>query len=577
MGGRDANEILRTEGPEALRKAFDASWAKAPPETDVVARLAEGVAELRGLPRGDRVNHAPKIAQRMGGSVARGLIDTHHVINAIFQACDINNSDFRASIASALHTSVMACSSARVERPLRIDGAVPQLTDNIEIFETNDAPSSAVPEVDIRMREEAKESDAEVSRLAKLTNSDYERERKSAAKRLDMRVTVLDEMVQKRQKAQLLAARPLFPHWQVEPWPHEVHGSTLIPDVISCIRRYVAMGSEAAIAVALWIVMTWVHERAATYSPILLVTSAEANSGKSTLLGVVGFLAHRSLLSVSISAAALYRSVEKWKPTLVIDEADTEFSRNDDLRAVVNSGWTRGQGVVRCEGDTNEPTLFSTFCPKAIGLKGRKLPDTTFSRSIVIELKRKRPCEVVQDFRHADDDHFIELRRKLARWANDNADRLSLAKPAMPDGFINRVGANWKLLFAIADLAGGEWSKDARGAAGAVVGATTEQSVGIMLLSDAWNAFSQKKVERLFTEDIVAHLISLEERNWSELRGRPITKAWLSRKLGNLGVRSGPIRLSDGRTGKGYYKTSFVDAVERYLPSSGSLAEDTPS
>jgi hypothetical protein len=177
MGGRDANEILRTEGPEVLRKAFDASWAKVSPEADVVARLAEGVAELRGLPRGDRVSRAPKIAQRMGGSVARGLIDKHHVINAIFQACDINNSEFHASIASALQTSVMACSSARAERPRRIDGAVPQLTDDIEIFETNDAPSNAMPEAYVRMREEAKERDAEVSRLAKLTNSDYERER----------------------------------------------------------------------------------------------------------------------------------------------------------------------------------------------------------------------------------------------------------------------------------------------------------------------------------------------------------------------------------------------------------------
>jgi hypothetical protein len=133
MGGRDANEILRTEGPEVLRKAFDASRAKASPEADVVARLAEGVAELRGLPRGDRVSRAPKIAQRMGSSVACGLIDKHHVIDAIFQACDINNSDFRASIASALQNSVMACSSARAERLPRIDGAVPQLTDYIEI------------------------------------------------------------------------------------------------------------------------------------------------------------------------------------------------------------------------------------------------------------------------------------------------------------------------------------------------------------------------------------------------------------------------------------------------------------
>jgi hypothetical protein len=39
---------------------------------------------------------------------------------------------------------------------------------------------------------------------------------------------------------------------------------------------------------------------------------------------------------------------------------------NEPLRAIINSGWTRGSGVLRCDGD--DPRLFSTFCPKAIGL-----------------------------------------------------------------------------------------------------------------------------------------------------------------------------------------------------------------
>src|SRR5262249_20636531 len=61
----------------------------------------------------------------------------------------------------------------------------------------------------------------------------------------------------------------------------------------------------------------------------------------------VSFIVRRSLLSVGISAAALYRSIERWHPTFVIDEADEAFVDNPDLRQVINSGWTRGQGVVR--------------------------------------------------------------------------------------------------------------------------------------------------------------------------------------------------------------------------------------
>ena len=63
---------------------------------------------------------------------------------------------------------------------------------------------------------------------------------------------------------------------------------------------------------------------------------------------------------------------------------------NDPLRAVINSGWTRGAGVLRCIGDDSTPYSFPTFCPKIVGMKGRKLPDTTLSRSIIVEMRRKK-------------------------------------------------------------------------------------------------------------------------------------------------------------------------------------------
>src|SRR5262249_59218869 len=121
-------------------------------------------------------------------------------------------------------------------------------------------------------------------------------------------------------------------------------------------------------------------------------------SGKRRVVGFVAFIARRSLLSVGISPAALYRSIEKWQPTFVIDEADDAFVDNPDLRQVVNSGWTRGQGVVRCDPDTNEPRKFSTFCPKAIAGKGKKAPDTILSRALFINQKRRTRNEPVPHF-----------------------------------------------------------------------------------------------------------------------------------------------------------------------------------
>src|SRR5262249_49926194 len=150
----------------------------------------------------------------------------------------------------------------------------------------------------------------------------------------------------------------------------------------------------------------------------------------------------------------------------------------------VNSGWTRGQGVVRCDGETNEPRMFPTFCPKAIGLKGTNLPETTASRAIPIEMQRKLGREAVEDFRHCDDDDLARLRRQLSCWAADHAKELATASPTLPVGFTNRRAANWRLLIAIADAAGGNWPDKARAAAASIAGLndSLEASNGTKLL-----------------------------------------------------------------------------------------------
>jgi putative DNA primase/helicase len=395
--------------------------------------------------------------------------------------------------------------------------------------------------------------------LTGMTPLQYAQQLAREAKKYRTPVKLLDAAV-KEARAAAAGGKLLYGHWNVELWPEAVDNATLLQSIYGRIKRHVIISDDGAVAAVLWIAMSWVHERSAVHSPIFMVTSAERDSGKSTLLGILAFLVRRSLLSVGVSAAALYRSIEKWQPAFVIDEADTIFRQNEDLREVVNSGWTRGQGVVRCEPETNEPRLFSTFCPKAIGLKGKKLPDTTLSRAIVIELQRKLPSENTEDFAHLDDDGLALLRRKLARWAEDSADKLTATKPTMPEGFINRVAANWRLLLAIAELAGGTWPERARKAAEALSG--PETSLGIKLLSDVRDAFVAKKAGELTTQELLDYLTGLEDRDWSELnRGKPVTKAWLSKQISKFGLASD--NLGDRRL-KGWRIETFADVFRRY-------------
>jgi hypothetical protein len=344
----------------------------------------------------------------------------------------------------------------------------------------------------------------------------------------------------------------------------------LVEAISARIKRHIVATREQILVVVLWVVLTWVHDTAATHSPILMVTSAQADSGKTTLLGLVAFLARMVLPSVEISPAALYRSIEKWHPAFVIDEADDIFARNEELRAVFNSGWTRGQGVVRCDPDTNEPRLYSTFCPKAIGLKGRNLPDTTLTRTIPIEMKPKLDHEEVADFGNLDDSELAEFRSRLARWARDNVGGLHSATPEMPLGFRNRTASNWRLMFAIADRIG--LGREARSAAASITGgAIRTLPRGAQLLEDIRKAFDEAKADSLPTNTIIGHLIIDQERPWAAYgRDRkPITPHAMGRVLREYKIFSQTLYPPEHSKGiQGYRRDAFNDAWLRYLPDS---------
>src|SRR5262249_16642077 len=362
----------------------------------------------------------------------------------------------------------------------------------------------------------------------------------------------------------------LSEHWNVEIASEPVDGGILLRAVKEAVQRYVFMSDHQAVAVALWVVFSWLHEHM-THSPILYVTSAERDSGKSTLLGVVNFLARRSLQSVDISGPALFRSITKWEPTLIVDEADDVLADNPDLRSVINTGWTRGQGVIRCHPDTHEPELFSTFAPKIVAMKGRNLPDTTLSRSIIITMKPRRAGEYADDFDHLDNETFARLRSQAMRWAADNVEAIIKATPEIPGGFHNRRRANWKPLLALAEAGSGEWKTAAWKAALEIekVADTFDASKGVELLRAIKAAFEAQAKEPRNNDRITAPglndvLIADKTAPWATYnKGKEISQAQVAKLLKLYGIKPKTIRFDDGsKEGafpKGYLLEWFID------------------
>jgi putative DNA primase/helicase len=361
----------------------------------------------------------------------------------------------------------------------------------------------------------------------------------------------------------------------VELWPEPVDGGQLLDAIHQTIRRYVVLEKAGVVAVTLWVVHAHAHD-AAQVSPLLSIKSPVKGSGKTTLLTVMSALVPRPLGSANLTPAALFRAIETYRPTLLIDEADTFLAMREELRGLLNSGHTRPFAVaVRTIGDEHEVRAFSTWAPKAIALIGT-LPDTLADRSILIPMRRKTKEEQVEPIR-VDRlyDQLADLRRQAARWASDHLDALRRADPAVLHGLSNRAADNWRPLFAIADLVGGVWPEDARLAAQALSDdpQSRDQSVETTLLADLKTLFDERGSDRLATGVILTHLTGLEDRPWPEwAHGRPLSARGLAKLLSRFGIQ--PQKWRDGtEIVRGYTRDQFGDAWRRYLSATSATAK----
>lgn len=363
-----------------------------------------------------------------------------------------------------------------------------------------------------------------------------------------------------------------------EPSPDPVDGAELLSDLSRELETYVVLPPGAAIAVPLWILMTYVVD-AFYVLPRLAVTSAVLRSGKTTLLQMLSVLCHRPVTAANLTPAVTFRLIDYLVPSLLIDEADLFARRSPELMGVLNSGHTRTSAIVwRCVGDDSEPRPFSTFCPIAIALIGRLWP-TQADRSIEVRMKRRTRQEKVKRFRFDRLQEFQPYQQMAARWAQDNLAALTGADPDVPEELNNdRAQDNWRTLLSIADLAGGVWPEKAREAA-LLLSAKLDDDVtdvGVRLLQDLKLIFDEEAKPQLATSEII-YALTAGDREWKEHRdGKPITPIQLARELRAFEIRPRMLHFPyvvDKKGRRGYRREWFEDAWTRYLPAQPADAD----
>jgi putative DNA primase/helicase len=220
------------------------------------------------------------------------------------------------------------------------------------------------------------------------------------------------------------------------------------------------------------------------------------------------------------------------------------------------------------DGNVHE---FDPFCFKVINGVDLlpHLDLATRTRCIVTDLLPKLPNETVVNFKHAArDERFVRLRQQAKRCVDDNMLAIRDAAPAMPSGFDGRLAENYVLLFAMADLAGGDWPQRARAAAVKLSRQHAAPSLGRQLLAVFYDLFSRYGSLLINTQMEKALPVYGDEWANYKNRGKPANKWDVAQLLRPYGIGSNVIHPRGRVADRGYRDTQFEVVFRHYLGKS---------
>jgi hypothetical protein len=356
--------------------------------------------------------------------------------------------------------------------------------------------------------------------------------------------------------------------------PMDAPAVNVLDLILALMERHVAITAEERVAVALWVLHTYVFERF-DITPRLAVLSPASDCGKTRLMVLMKLLVNRPNYSDNVTPAVIYRELDlRPSTTFLLDEADNQGLFSDQvLRSVFNSGHGREGSIDRIVDGL--PKKFKTFAPLAAAGIGT-LPRPLLSRTAaVINMRRHAPGEMQIQRPDELDPCFQAAREEVKKWAAT----CSLGRdPATP--FHNRAADNWRVLLSIADDLG--HGEEARSAAIKLCTNRRDEDPSVVLLADIRTVFLARDIDRIASLALVEALVGLDDGLWNEWGGlqdnrspHKLTQGELARMLKPFQIRSGTVwplrRRPSDKSSRGYHKHQFEAAWRAYCPA------DTPT
>jgi hypothetical protein len=155
----------------------------------------------------------------------------------------------------------------------------------------------------------------------------------------------------------------------------EEYGSEaqLVVDVRNFIHHYVDVSPLYEQIATYYVLFTWLYDR---FNELpYLRARGDPGCGKTRFLITVGSLCYKPIMASGASSVSpLFRMLESFRGTLIIDESDLRFSdEKAEIVKILNNGNVRGFPVLRSDVNRRgefSPHAYHVFGPKIVATRG---------------------------------------------------------------------------------------------------------------------------------------------------------------------------------------------------------------
>jgi len=352
----------------------------------------------------------------------------------------------------------------------------------------------------------------------------------------------------------------------ITPAEGTVNADDLLNKIEQFISDHAILPKGGSSAIALWCLASYNINNFRIF-PRLAVISPEKRCGKSTVLDLIEAFSYKPLITSNMTPASIFRIINSYQPTLIMDEADTFVAGgSNEIRGIINSGHAKAKAfVTRCSGESHDVVRYSTWTPMVLASIG-DLPSTIMDRSIIIPIKRKAQDEKVKRIDVDLSDKSLIFRQKLLKWSLDNSTGIknNPVTPSLGNGNDRGID-NWLPLFTIANQVSEVWLDKCKVAYGLLNTCDAEPELSTLLLADISEIFNNHTDTKIPSADLVTQLIKDQDKPWCEYKGgKPLTQNKLAGMLKTYGIKSKVIRYRD-KTPRGYELDQFDDSFKRYI------------